>query len=103
MPATRRGAPNSAQATKYPFALPTTAGDLWLKCSTSGGQREAALVVLLRERLGLQIPDIVCADAATGWFLMRDAGRPIARDGTADAIRRRWTAILEQYGQMQRR
>lgn len=76
-----RIAGNIEQPHIYPWAtvlrVPTNEGTLFFKASASETAHEAALLQKLAAWLPDCMPELVAADTARGWMLMRDGGEQL--------------------------
>ncbi len=79
----------------------TTSGALWFKVNGPGTRFEPRLLAALAERVPGLVPEVLAADAARGWSLMRDAG-PVMRSLAApDGLWDRWCDVLGRYAEAQ--
>ena len=81
--------------------VPTDAGDLYFKANAAPHRFEATLIAMLADLKPGRLPEIVAADPATGWILMRDGGTRLreAIETVDDLVH--WEEILARYAELQ--
>jgi hypothetical protein len=79
--------------------VPTSEGPLWFKANMDVLAHEARLVSVLSRRWPDLVTELVAADPASGWMLMRDGGVRMRDLGDGDLSR--WDSILPLYAQLQ--
>jgi Phosphotransferase enzyme family len=77
--------------------VPTGDGDLFLKQEHPMQAYEVPLVTALFRRWPDRVPEVVAADIARAWLLLRDGGVNVAESGAVDAFR----LALRLYGELQ--
>jgi len=80
--------------------VPVAGGAVWFKACAPVQAFEVALTVALAERWPDRVPAVLGHDAARGWLLLGDAGRPLrvfGRDGLEA-----WLRVLPLYAELQR-
>jgi hypothetical protein len=77
--------------------VPTRDGDLFLKQEQPLQEYEVPLTVALASRWPDRVPEVVAADVARSWLLLRDGGTRIADSGDFDVFPR----ALALYGELQ--
>jgi hypothetical protein len=77
--------------------VPTGDGDLFLKQEHPMQACEVPLVDALFRRWPDRVPEVVAADTARSWLLLRDAGVSVAASGAVDAFPK----ALGLYGELQ--
>jgi hypothetical protein len=77
--------------------VPTAEGDLYLKQEAPVQAFEVALTVALASRWPDRVPEVVAADVARAWLLLRDGGTRVADAGTLEPFLR----ALTLYGELQ--
>ena len=81
--------------------VPSNAGLLYFKaCSPVLGHEPALTVALARWRADC-MPEVLAADPARGWLLMRDSGTPLRGLIKTDGHLRRWHAVLTLFAEVQ--
>jgi phosphotransferase family enzyme len=81
--------------------VPTAAGDLYFKAVSRVHAFEPALTALLAELQPGRVPDLVAADVARGWLLMRDGGARLRELVESPADLHHWEALLPEYARLQ--
>jgi Phosphotransferase enzyme family len=81
--------------------VPTADGDLFFKAVASVHGFEAALTARLAELQPGRVADVVDADPARGWFLMRDAGARLRELVESAADLHHWERVLPEYAHLQ--
>jgi Phosphotransferase enzyme family len=81
--------------------VPTADGVLWFKANAPIHGFEAALVERLVSELPDRVVELVAADAARGWMLMRDAGARLREVDASPGQLRHWERILPRYAELQ--
>ena len=77
------------------------AGPLWFKVNGPGTAHESALVTVLASVVPELGPELVAADPARGWMLMRDAGPVLRSVAEPDQLWDRWAELLRRYAAAQ--
>jgi Phosphotransferase enzyme family len=81
--------------------VPTAGGNLYFKAVAPVHRFEAGLTARLAELQPQRVTEVVAADPARGWFLMRDAGTRLRElvEGPEDL--HHWERLLPEYSQLQ--
>jgi Phosphotransferase enzyme family len=82
--------------------VPTAVGVLWFKANAQIHVFEAGLTQRLVETLPERVVELVAADPARGWMLMRDAGTRLREVDSSTGQLRHWELILPLYAEVQR-
>lgn len=81
--------------------VPSRAGLLHFKASAPMLGHEAALTVALARWRPDCMPEVLAADPARGWLLMRDSGTPLRALIKAEGHLRPWHAVLPLFAEVQ--
>lgn len=81
--------------------VPTDDGDLWFKANAAPHAFEAALLTVLERVRPGRVPELVAADTARDWLLMRDGGTRLRELIRSSADLHRWEALLPAYAELQ--
>ena len=81
--------------------VPTGAGLLYFKAAAAVLGHEPALTAALARWRPDCMPEVLAADPARGWLLMRDSGTPLRTLIRADGNLQRWHAVLPLFAQVQ--
>jgi len=81
--------------------VPTGAGLLYFKAVAPVLGHEPALTAALARWRPDCMPEVLAADPARGWLLMRDSGTPLRALIRADAQLQRWHSVLPLFAQVQ--
>jgi Phosphotransferase enzyme family len=81
--------------------LPTTDGVLWFKANHPSLAHEAAVVSIISRRRPDLVPELVAADLASGWMLMRDGGERLREVIERERDLSRWLELLPHYAELQ--
>ncbi len=102
--ATRTGQPERTRVRPWSMQLrvPTDVGPVWFKACAPALRHEAALTTVLAEVAPDAVPSVVAADAARGWLLLRDGGRPLRENVSREALPTVWADVLRRYARLQR-
>jgi hypothetical protein len=81
--------------------VPTAEGLLYFKASAPVLAHEPALTAALARWRPDCMPEVLAADPARGWLLMRDSGTPLRALIKADGHPRRWHTVLPLFAEVQ--
>lgn len=81
--------------------VPTNDGDLYFKAVWPPQAHEAALTAALASWLPGFVPEVIAVRPASGWLLMRDAGRRLREILKEEHDVARWQVVLARYAEAQ--
>src|SRR5262245_36588383 len=81
--------------------VPTNAGVVWMKAAGPGTAFEAGLYDLLAATVPDRVLTPIATDAARGWMVLPDGGRPLGDRLTGTALVEALVGALAEYGRMQ--
>ena len=81
--------------------VPTGDGDLWFKATIPALAHEVTVLDRLAARSAGSVPELVAADEARGWMLMRDGGERLREVIERDRKLEHWLDVLPLYAELQ--
>lgn len=81
--------------------VPTNDGDLYFKAVWPPQAHEAALTAALASWLPRFVPEVIAVQPASGWLLMRDAGRRVREILKDERGIEMWQQVLVRYAEAQ--
>src|SRR6476469_4008990 len=81
--------------------VPTADGDLWFKATIPAVAHEVTVLDRLAVRSAGSVPELVAADEARGWMLMRDGGERLREVIERERTLEHWLDVLPLYAELQ--
>ncbi len=81
--------------------VPTRDGGLWFKATIPAVAHEVTVLDRLAARSAGSVPELVAADEARGWMLMRDGGERLREVIERDRRLEHWLGVLPLYAELQ--